>query len=97
MENFATPQNTIGAGDITIENDPNVPRQKQKLKKKGMKKFSEYCSSVNEGTTDNRLIKDIDNIRETLGDKQIVDELISYMSSDDLEEFVEHIKINYDL
>ena len=41
MENFATPQNTLGAGNVTLETDPSVPKNK-KCKKKHI---SDYIKS----------------------------------------------------
>lgn len=40
---------------------------------------------------------DITTIREILGDATIVNELIQYMTSDQLEEFSEHLVKMYDL
>lgn len=37
------------------------------------------------------------NIRNILGDKTVLDELVQYMPSDSLSEFVEHLDAMYDV
>ena len=37
------------------------------------------------------------SVREMLGDEQILDELVQYLSSDELRDFVDHLKRYYDL
>ena len=44
MENFATPQNTLGAGSVSIETDPIVPKNKKKH-------ISDYIKQKNKKTT----------------------------------------------
>lgn len=39
----------------------------------------------------------LNEIKELIGASNIVDELIQYMSSDDLEDFVEHLASAYDI
>ena len=41
MENFATPQNTLGAGNVTLETDPCVPKNNKRKKKH----ISDYIKS----------------------------------------------------
>lgn len=61
--------------------------------------ISKVCDSCEKGkkVSDARYNQDFENIREVLGDSQIVDELAKYMSSDDLEEFTEHLARYYDI
>ena len=40
---------------------------------------------------------EIENIREILGDATIVDELIQYLSTEELDVFCEHLVFMYDL
>ena len=43
------------------------------------------------------LVEGFDEIRTLVGDKAVVDELQQYMSTDDLEEFVDHLKAAFDI
>lgn len=46
---------------------------------------------------DAREVEGFDEIRALVGDKAVVDELQQYMSTDDLEEFVDHLKTVFDI
>lgn len=61
--------------------------------------ISKVCDSCEKGkkVSDAAYNQDFQTIREILGDSQIVDELAAYMSSDDLEEFTEHLARYYDI
>ena len=61
--------------------------------------ISKVCDSCENSkkVSDAGYNQDFQTIRETLGDSQIVDELVQYMSSDDLEEFTEHLVRYYDI
>lgn len=58
----------------------------------------EYTISVGDKKVqDAMLVEGFDEIRTLVGDKVIVDELQQYMSTDDLEEFVDHLKAAFDI
>lgn len=57
----------------------------------------EYKISSDKKVQDAMLVEGFDEIRELVGDKAIVDELQQYMSTDDLEEFVDHLKAAFDI
>lgn len=61
--------------------------------------ISKVCDSCENGkkVSDAGYYQDFQTIREILGDSQVVDELAQYMSSDDLEEFTEHLARYYDI
>lgn len=42
-------------------------------------------------------VEGFEQLRETVGDTAIVDELQQYMSTDDLEEFVDHLMRAFDM
>ena len=58
----------------------------------------EYTISVGDKKVqDAMLVEGFDEIRTLVGDKAVVDELQQYMSTDDLEEFVDHLKAAFDI
>lgn len=57
----------------------------------------EYKISSGKKVQDAMLVEGFDEIRELVGDKAIVDELQQYMSTDDLEEFVDHLRKAFDM
>lgn len=57
----------------------------------------EYKISSDKKVQDAMLVEGFDEIRELVGDKAIVDELQQYMSTDDLEEFVDHLRKAFDM
>lgn len=57
----------------------------------------EYTISSGKKVQDAMLVEGFDEIRELAGDKAIVDELQQYMSTDDLEEFVDHLRKAFDM
>lgn len=61
--------------------------------------ISKVCDSCEKSkkVSDARYNQDFQTIREVLGDSQIVDEMAQYMSSDDLEEFTEHLARYYEI
>ena len=57
----------------------------------------EYTISSGNKVQDAVLVEGFDEIREAVGDTVIVDELQQYMSTDDLEEFVDHLRKVFDM
>lgn len=57
----------------------------------------EYTISSGNKVQDAVLVEGFDEIREAVGDTVIVDELQQYMSTDDLEEFVDHLRKAFDM
>lgn len=57
----------------------------------------EYKISSGKKVQDAMWVEGFDEIRELVGDKAIVDELQQYMSTDDLEEFVDHLRKAFDM
>lgn len=57
----------------------------------------EYKISSGKKVQDAMFVEGFDEVRELVGDKAIVDELQQYMSTDDLEEFVDHLRKAFDV
>lgn len=57
----------------------------------------EYKISSDKKVQDAMPVEGFDEIRELVGDMAIVDELQQYMSTDDLEEFVDHLRKAFDM
>lgn len=57
----------------------------------------EYTISSGNKVQDAVLVEGFNEIREAVGDTVIVDELQQYMSTDDLEEFVDHLRKAFDM
>lgn len=53
--------------------------------------------ALNEGHWNSEVYDRWKNLREMLGDDTMLSEIYNYMSGDEIEDFVEHIKRNYDL
>lgn len=52
---------------------------------------------ISEGSINQNTLNMWDDVREMLGDDTFISELWNWMSSDDIEGFIEHIDRNYDL
>lgn len=57
----------------------------------------EYTISSSKKVKDAMRVEGFDEIREMMGDTAIVDELQQYMSTDDLEEFTDHLRRSFDM
>lgn len=57
----------------------------------------EYTISSKKKVKDAMRVEGFDEIREIIGDTAIVDELQQYMSTDDLEEFTDHLRRSFDM
>lgn len=57
----------------------------------------EYTISSSKKVKDAMQVEGFEQLRETVGDTAIVDELQQYMSTDDLEEFVDHLMRAFDM
>lgn len=91
--------------DYTVEDEGDAivvhtqyPEDTEKTIKDTLDKGKvEYKISSGKKVQDAMLVEDFDEIRELVGDKAIVDELQQYMSTDDLEEFVDHLRRAFDM
>ena len=52
---------------------------------------------LNEGHYDNAVYQEFIDIREKVGDDAFIMELYNYLSADDIEGFIDHVKRMYDL